>query len=72
MDDRTNDQIVADANRLARVFYDMLGYEVPEGYRFDKASHPQERSMWDFAMAAYELIQGTDAENALDVLKGGE
>ncbi|WP_272564696.1 hypothetical protein [Providencia sp. PROV270] len=36
----TDRQIVDMANEIARVYYKRLGYEVPFGYRFDKASHP--------------------------------
>jgi hypothetical protein len=38
-DRRTDEQIVQTANSLARDFYAFMGYEVPEGYRFDQAGH---------------------------------
>lgn len=68
MDDepRTAHQIVADANDLARIFYSLLGYQVEHGYRFDQATHPQESAMWAMAVIAYENIEGTDVEDALD------
>lgn len=62
---KTDEQIVADANALARVFYGILGYQVQPGYRFDNATHPQEQAMWKMAVIAYENIEGTDAEDAL-------
>lgn len=62
MDDR---EVVDGCNALAREFYSMHGYQVPAGYAFHKASHPQERLMWDMAVAAYEHVNGTDVESAL-------
>jgi hypothetical protein len=63
---RTSHQIVADANELARIFYGRLGYEVAHGYRFDQATHPQEVAVWQMAVIAYENIEGTDVEDALN------
>lgn len=63
---RTSREIVDDANALARVFYGMLGYQVEPGYRFDQATHPQEVAMWGMAVVAYENIEGTDVEDALN------
>lgn len=66
---RTEQKIVDDANALARVFYSMLGYEVASGYRFDKATHPQEKAMWNMAVVAYENIEGTDVDDALNQIE---
>lgn len=66
---RTEKDIVADANALARVFYGILGYQVQPGYRFDEATHPQEQAMWKMAVIAYENIEGTDVEDALNQLE---
>lgn len=66
---KTDQQIVDDCNRLARVFYKMNGYEVPEGYRFDQARHPQERGSWNLAAVAYLHIEGTDPDEALQNLE---
>lgn len=63
---KTNAEIVAECNELARRFYESLGYEVEKGYRFDQARHPQERGMWNMAAMAYEYIEGTDVEQALE------
>lgn len=65
MPDRTNKQIVKQTNDLARAFYQALGYQVKEGYRFDRARHPQEIGMWRLACIAQEMLTDTDAENAL-------
>ena len=62
---RTEQQVVDAANRLARRLYASLGYEVEEGYRFDKAIHPQEQGMWNMAAIAFDEIEGTDIEDAL-------
>lgn len=65
----TNQQIVDNANILAAKFYSSLGYQVEKGYRFDQAKHPQEQQMWDFACISFDLIQGTDVEDALQQLQ---
>jgi hypothetical protein len=64
-DRRTDEQIVQVANSLARDFYAFMGYEVPEGYRFDQAKHPQERLCWRLAVRAFDVIEYTDVEEAL-------
>jgi len=62
---KTVRQIVADGNELARQFYQSMGYVVPEGYRFDEATHPQEQGCWTMACIAYDHIQGTDLTECL-------
>lgn len=62
---KTNEDVVKNANGLARMFYLSHGYSVAEGYRFDKATHPQERLMWYLVVDAYDFIEGTDVESAL-------
>lgn len=65
-----SDQEIVDAcNELARLFYKINGYVVKEGYRFDLASHPQEKCMWYMAVVAYDHIEGTDVEDALNNLE---
>lgn len=62
---RTNKELIQEANELARKIYIRQGYEVPKGYRFDQAHHPQEIDCWLLAVMAYNHIEGTDIENAL-------
>lgn len=62
-------QKLNDANELARMFYLSLGYQVDEGYRFDQATHPQERGMWNMAAIAYDHIEGTELDAVLDELE---
>lgn len=62
-------KIVADGNALARMFYRRMGYERPDGYRFDKATHPQERMCWAMACDAVEHLFGTDLEEVLAELE---
>lgn len=69
---KSDRQIVDDCNALAREFYGMFGCQVPEGYRFDAATHPQEQSMWNLAVAAYYHIEGTDVEEALAAMEEAE
>jgi hypothetical protein len=69
---RTNKQTVDDANKLAREFYGAHGYRAKEGFRFDLSAHPQERLMWRLACLAYDVIQGTEVEEALTAIDDGE
>jgi hypothetical protein len=65
----TDEQIVAKCNELARLFYKQQGYQTKKGYRFDRATHPQERGMWHLAAMAYYFISGTDPDEALAELE---
>lgn len=44
-------------NRLARKFYKALGYIVPVGYDFFKATHPQEVMVLAMAGIAYRDLE---------------
>lgn len=57
---RTDQQIIDQTNDLARTLYRLRGYQVPEGYRFDKATHPDERGAWLGAVAAQMFLTDTD------------
>ena len=61
----TDAELVKECNKLARLYYLMHGYQEKEGYRFDKAFHPQERSMWNLAATAFTVLLNIDIENAL-------
>ena len=63
---RTPREIVDQTNELAREFYMMVGCEVPSGYRFDKARHPQERGCWAMACAAQLMLTDTDVEDVME------
>ncbi len=63
---RTAQEIVEQTNELAREFYAMRGYEVPKGYRFDKARHPDERGCWAMACAAQLTLTDTDVEDVME------
>jgi hypothetical protein len=58
----TDAEITAAANALAREFYALMGCRVRKGYRFDHASHPQERLCWQLARIAFERLRNTDIE----------
>ncbi len=72
MDEDEVATLVASCNGLARQFYLMHGYQVPEGYRFDRAEHPQERGMWNLASAAYYWIEGTSVDELMTETDDGE
>lgn len=62
---RTDAELIREGNQLAGMFYRRQGYKVPDGYRFDQATHPAEVACWDMAVMAYEHIEATDLENAI-------
>ncbi len=64
----TDQEIVDQANALARRLYKLHGYTVPEGYRFDKANHPHETRAWAGAREAFLMLKETDPNDALDGL----
>lgn len=47
--------VKSDINRLARLYYRMMGYTVPEGYDFSKAHHPTEKMVWQQAEISFEF-----------------
>lgn len=65
---RTDQQIVDQTNELARLLYEIRGYQVHHGYRFDAATHPHEVEAWAGACAAQLLLTDTDPKDALDNL----
>lgn len=65
MESLTDKEIIKNANELARAFYSAHGNDVEKGYRFDKATHPQEALMWYLAVLAYDYIEGTEVDSAL-------
>lgn len=67
----TDTELVSAALVLADKFYTMHGYISRPGYKYYNSSHPQERLMWDMACAAFDLISGTDIENALAEIEDG-
>ncbi|WP_048710496.1 hypothetical protein [Microvirga massiliensis] len=64
-DGMSDEEIVRQANDLARQLYALRGYSVREGYRFDRATHPHEREAWAAAVLAFEILRQTDVEDAL-------
>jgi hypothetical protein len=60
---RTDEDLLTEANALAREFYALMGCAAPAGYRFDLASHPQERLCWQMAAVAFERLRQTDIDD---------
>jgi hypothetical protein len=65
-------ELVRWGNEFARECYKLMGYIVPEDYRFDKATHPQEQLCWQIAVAACEHFHGTDLQECADELDSGD
>lgn len=66
---KTEKEIVEECNSLARCFYGMQGYKVPDDFKFYNDHHPMEIRCWDMAVLAYNHIQGTDIEDCLNILE---
>ncbi|VWX29588.1 conserved hypothetical protein [Moraxellaceae bacterium 17A] len=57
---RTDQEIFNQTLLLANKFYEFLGYQSPQGFRFDESQHPTEQAMWNMACAAQEIITDVD------------
>lgn len=66
---RSAQQIIDQTNELARSLYALRGYQRPEGYRFDQATHPHEREAWQGASIAQILLTETDPQDAQEELE---
>lgn len=66
---RTDQQIIDQTNELARKLYAIRGYNAPEGYRFDQATHAHEVEAWQGACAAQLMLTDTDPMDALAELE---
>ena len=62
---RTVKEIIDQTNELARAFYALRGYQAKKGYRFDRATHPQEIEAWEAACVAQRMLTDTDPVDAL-------
>lgn len=62
---RSEQNIIDQTNELARKLYLLRGYTVPEGYRFDRATHPHEVEAWQGACEAQAMLTATSPEDAL-------
>ena len=58
-------EVINLANQLCRKFYAQLGYCVQAGFRFDLATHPQQKMCWHMAADAFDLLKHTDLSEAL-------
>lgn len=65
---KSDQQVIDQTNALARGLYALRGYRVPEGYRFDTATHPHEVEAWSGACLAQNMLCDTDPMDAVDNL----
>ena len=66
------EQLVKQANQLAREFYTHYGHQVPEDFRFDQSTQPEEARMWCLACRAIEMLWQEDAYQAAKLLNNGQ
>ncbi|GAB4059159.1 hypothetical protein [Uliginosibacterium sediminicola] len=63
---KTNEQLVRECNELADTFAQMHNHMSRPAFKYYEATHPQEAGFWNMAVAAYDHIEGSDVEAALD------
>lgn len=63
--DKSDEQIIQEANELAREFHRFNGYEVPDGFKFYETENPRAIAAWNLAVIAYEFLTGTDLTDVL-------
>lgn len=68
---RTDQQIIDQANEMARIIYSHMGYSVPAGTEFHSETinrHPHARSCWGAACEIQMLLTNTDPNDAVNNL----
>lgn len=66
---KSDEQIVAECNELARAFFSMLGYQVRDGFKFYPSHrNGRVRLAWQMAVKAYEFIEKTPVEDCISNL----
>ena len=63
---RAPQEILKQTNELAALFYKLLGYNSPDGFRFYLSKHGHEQAVWRQACIAQEELTGTDIINVLE------
>jgi len=61
----TDDEVVDQAENLARQLYNITGNRVSENYKLRNATHPQEIMCWNMACLAFKELRNTDPEDAV-------
>jgi hypothetical protein len=67
---RTDRQIVDEANELALRFAEALGYKIDLEVGLYNAADPRLQQCWAFACIAFDQLQATPADEALENLRG--
>lgn len=66
---KTDQDVLDQANEIARRLYSLRGYAVKAGYRFDLSTHPHEKEAWNGACVAMEYLTDTNPNDAADNLE---
>lgn len=61
-----NNELLTNANRLAREIYSVMGFTVPETFRFDRSDNPRAIQVWKIVCLSYEHISATDLTDIED------
>lgn len=67
---RTDEEIVAQTNKLARELAAFQGWSYPSDYKFDRHAifeeyHPRARQLWEMARVAQMVLTDTDPDDAV-------
>ncbi|CBJ80300.1 hypothetical protein XBJ2_500010 [Xenorhabdus bovienii str. Jollieti] len=65
----TDRELVNAAIKLAGKFYNIMGYQHRDGFEYWKSPHPQEQSVFEMAIQAFEDIRGSDVWDAIESLE---
>ena len=72
MTPRTPEEIIKQTNDLAAAFYLLHGKKRPNGFLFWKATHPEEKLMWELAVSAQDALTDTDVNDCLAEVEDGQ
>lgn len=65
---RTDQEVIDQTNKLARILYRIHGYVVDVNFKFYLSKHPHELQAWHGACEAQSLLTDTNPYDALDNL----
>ncbi len=65
----TNEEIIAKAEVLARLFYEVDGFTVPDWFTFRDATAPRAREVWRKVVIAFDELLQTPLRDVVEDLQ---
>jgi hypothetical protein len=65
----TNEEIIEKAERLARLFYELDGFTVPEWFTFRDATAPRAKETWARVVLAFDELLQTPLRDVVEELE---